>query len=67
MDEILNELVPIMKKEYPRRPPSIENLNDYFLSRTRQNLHVCLCFSPVSYLQITILIIISVEFLLYFF
>lgn len=47
MDEILNELVPIMKKEYPRRPPSIENLNDYFLSRTRQNLHVCLCFSPV--------------------
>ncbi|KAF6020163.1 DNAH5 [Bugula neritina] len=48
MDEILNELVPIMKKEYPRRPPSIENLNDYFLSRTRQNLHVCLCFSPVG-------------------
>lgn len=47
MDEILNELVPVMKKEYPRRPPSIENLNAYFLSRTRQNLHVCLCFSPV--------------------
>ncbi|CAF4829022.1 unnamed protein product, partial [Rotaria socialis] len=48
MDEICQELVPIMKKQYPRRPPTNENLYDYFLSRVRQNLHVVLCFSPVG-------------------
>ena len=48
MDEIYQELVPIMKKQYPRRPPTNENLYDYFLSRVRQNLHVVLCFSPVG-------------------
>lgn len=47
IDEITNDLVPIMKKEYPRRPPTNENLYDYFLTRVRNNLHVCLCFSPV--------------------
>eukprot|EP00117_Sycon_ciliatum_P048716 scpid847/ scgid34643/ Dynein heavy chain 5, axonemal; Axonemal beta dynein heavy chain 5; Ciliary dynein heavy chain 5 len=47
-DEILNELIPIMKKEFPRRPPTLENLYDYFLYRCRQNLHVVLCFSPVG-------------------
>jgi dynein heavy chain len=48
IDEICQELVPIMKKQYPRRPPTNENLYDYFLSRVRQNLHVVLCFSPVG-------------------
>ncbi|XP_012940947.1 dynein heavy chain 5, axonemal [Aplysia californica] len=48
MDEILGELVPIMKKEHPRRPPSNENLYEYYLSRVRANLHVSLCFSPVG-------------------
>lgn len=48
MDEITQELVPIMKKEYPRRPPTNENLYEYYLSRVRSNLHVVLCFSPVS-------------------
>ncbi|XP_064611990.1 dynein axonemal heavy chain 5-like isoform X2 [Liolophura sinensis] len=48
MDEITQELVPIMKKEYPRRPPTNENLYDYYLSRVRSNLHVVLCFSPVG-------------------
>lgn len=61
MDEILNELVPVMKKEYPRRPPSIENLNEYFLSRTRQNLHVVLCFSPVSYLTLSVLFFLLIR------
>ena len=37
-----------MKKEYPRRPPTNDNLYDYFLSRVRANLHVVLCFSPVG-------------------
>ncbi|CAF5037635.1 unnamed protein product, partial [Rotaria magnacalcarata] len=48
IDEICQELVPIMKKQYPRRPPTNENLFDYFLTRVRQNLHVALCFSPVG-------------------
>ena len=48
IDEINSELIPVMKKEFPRRPPTPENLYDYFLSRARRNLHVVLCFSPVS-------------------
>ena len=38
----------MMKKEFPRRPPTNENLYDYFMTRVRQNLHVVLCFSPVG-------------------
>ena len=48
IDEITNDLIAVMKKEYPRRPPTNENLYDYFLMRVRNNLHVCLCFSPVG-------------------
>ncbi|XP_078395203.1 dynein axonemal heavy chain 5 [Cetorhinus maximus] len=48
LDEVTSDLVPVMKKEYPRRPPTSENLYDYFMSRVRQNLHVVLCFSPVG-------------------
>uniref|UniRef100_A0A2C9JCN9 AAA+ ATPase domain-containing protein n=1 Tax=Biomphalaria glabrata TaxID=6526 RepID=A0A2C9JCN9_BIOGL len=48
MDEILGELVPVMKKEFPKRPPSNENLYEYYLTRVRANLHVSLCFSPVG-------------------
>lgn len=48
LDEINSELIPVMKKEFPRRPPTPENLYMYFLSRARKNLHVVLCFSPVS-------------------
>ncbi|MBN3299949.1 DYH5 protein, partial [Amia calva] len=48
IDEITSDLIPIMKKEFPRRPPTNENLYDYFMSRVRQNLHVVLCFSPVG-------------------
>lgn len=47
-DEILNDLVPVMKREFPRRPPTNENLYEYFMSRVRHNLHVVLCFSPVG-------------------
>ena len=49
LDEITNELIAVMKKEFPRRPPTGENLYDYFISRARNNLHSVLCFSPVSY------------------
>uniref|UniRef100_A0A452H0T0 Dynein axonemal heavy chain 5 n=1 Tax=Gopherus agassizii TaxID=38772 RepID=A0A452H0T0_9SAUR len=48
IDEITQDLISVMKKEYPRRSPSSENLNDYFLTRVRNNLHVVLCFSPVG-------------------
>ncbi|XP_068092796.1 dynein axonemal heavy chain 5-like isoform X3 [Hyperolius riggenbachi] len=48
IDEITQDLIPVMKKEYPKRAPTAENLYDYFLSRVRSNLHVVLCFSPVG-------------------
>ncbi|ROT80144.1 hypothetical protein C7M84_001143 [Penaeus vannamei] len=47
-DEIVSELIPVMKREHPRRPPTPENVMDFFITRTRQNLHVVLCFSPVG-------------------
>jgi hypothetical protein len=50
MDEILGSLAAPMKKEFPKRPPSNENLKEYYLYRVRKNLHVALCFSPVSLL-----------------
>lgn len=49
IDEICGELIPVMKKEFPRRPPTGENLYDYFLTRAKHNLHVVLCFSPVRF------------------
>ncbi|XP_038567842.1 dynein heavy chain 5, axonemal [Micropterus salmoides] len=48
IDEILSDLIPAMKREFPRRPPTNENLYNYFMSRVRHNLHVVLCFSPVG-------------------
>ena len=54
IDEINSSLTSVMKKEYPRRPPTPENLYDYFLTRARQNLHVVLCFSPVSLLLLAL-------------
>ena len=49
MDEILQELVAVMKKEFPRRPATNENLYQYYMSRVKSNLHVTLCFSPVRH------------------
>lgn len=48
IDDITQSLIGVMKKEQPRRPPTGENLYDFFISRARNNLHVVLCFSPVS-------------------
>ncbi|XP_075973556.1 dynein heavy chain 8, axonemal kl-3 [Anticarsia gemmatalis] len=48
MDEIMNELTPIMKKYAPRRIPVPDVLYEYFIIRSRANLHVVLCFSPVG-------------------
>ncbi|KAL2308160.1 hypothetical protein Nmel_001164 [Mimus melanotis] len=46
--EITQDLIPAMKKEFPRLSPTGENLYSYFLARVRNNLHVVLCFSPVG-------------------
>ncbi|KAJ2947929.1 hypothetical protein O0L34_g9722 [Tuta absoluta] len=48
MDEILSDLTPIMKKYAPRRIPVPDVLYEYFIMRSRANLHVVLCFSPVG-------------------
>ncbi|XP_045484350.1 dynein axonemal heavy chain 8 [Pieris rapae] len=48
LDEILNELTPIMKKFAPKRIPVPDVLYEYFIMRSRSNLHVVLCFSPVG-------------------
>ncbi|XP_066028864.1 dynein axonemal heavy chain 5 isoform X2 [Pocillopora verrucosa] len=48
IDEITQDLISVMKAEYPRRPPTNENLYDYFITRVKNNLHVVLCFSPVG-------------------
>ena len=48
LDDITQDLIPVMKQQHPRRPPTSENLYDFFLSRVRSNLHVVLCFSPVG-------------------
>nr|VZI35563.1 unnamed protein product [Spirometra erinaceieuropaei] len=48
VDEITGALIPIMKKEFPKRPPESEILYEYFLQRIRKNLHIVLCFSPVG-------------------
>lgn len=48
LDEIQNELIPIMKRKDPKRIPTMDNLYDFFITRSRSNIHVVLCFSPVS-------------------
>ncbi|MEJ1288061.1 hypothetical protein NN561_019090 [Cricetulus griseus] len=48
MDEITQGLISVMKRELPRHPPTFDNLYEYFISRSRRNLHVVLCFSPVG-------------------
>ncbi|KAG8237936.1 hypothetical protein J437_LFUL017486 [Ladona fulva] len=46
--EIISELTPAMKRENPKRTLTQENVMEYFLNKTAQNLHVVLCFSPVG-------------------
>lgn len=48
MDEIHQELAIIMKKIYPQKLPTSENLNEFYLQRVKKYLHIVLCFSPVS-------------------
>ncbi|XP_035785030.1 dynein heavy chain 8, axonemal-like [Anopheles albimanus] len=48
LDQITNELIPVMKRVDPRRVPTQDNLYDFFIERARANLHIVLCFSPVG-------------------
>ncbi|XP_069810981.1 dynein axonemal heavy chain 8 isoform X3 [Dendropsophus ebraccatus] len=48
LEEITQSLRPVMKKEFPRQLPTYDNLYEYFISRSRKNLHVILCFSSVG-------------------
>ncbi|XP_055595824.1 dynein axonemal heavy chain 8 [Uranotaenia lowii] len=48
LDQICNELIPIMKKNAPKRIPTMDNLYEYFIQRAKANLHIVLCFSPVG-------------------
>jgi len=48
IDEITTGLIPMLKVEQPRTPPTAENLYNFFIQRVRQNLHIALCFSPVN-------------------
>ncbi|KAG7190763.1 hypothetical protein KM043_006835 [Ampulex compressa] len=48
LDDILTTVTPLMKKDDPKRPPTQDNLYEYFISRARNNLHIALCFSPVG-------------------
>ncbi|XP_056424627.1 dynein axonemal heavy chain 8 isoform X2 [Hyla sarda] len=48
LEEVTQSLLPVMKGEFPRQPPTFDNLYEYFISRCRKNLHIILCFSPVG-------------------
>lgn len=48
LDDILTNIIPLMKKEDPKRIPTQDNLYDFFITRARDHLHIALCFSPVS-------------------
>lgn len=49
--EIVSELTPVMKREFPKKDLTHENVMEFFMSRVRQHLHIALCFSPVYHLH----------------
>ena len=48
LQEIINECLPIMKRECSLLAPTKENAMYWFVERVRQHLHVVLSFSPVG-------------------
>ena len=46
--EIINECLPIMKRESSHLPLTSENASSWFLDRVNVNFHVVLCFSPIG-------------------
>ncbi|XP_063230049.1 dynein axonemal heavy chain 8-like [Bacillus rossius redtenbacheri] len=47
-DEIGSTISPIMRKQHPRRAVTPETIYEFFIERSRENLHVALCFSPIG-------------------
>ena len=47
-DALVNDCRPAFKKHAPGEIDSYDNLWNFFTSRVRDNLHLCLCFSPVG-------------------
>ena len=48
VDALVNDLRPVMKKAAPELEDTQDNLWNFFMGRVRDNLHLCLCFSPVG-------------------
>jgi dynein heavy chain len=48
IDTILNDCRPIAKKTMKGFIDTMENLMKFFMDRVRNNLHLCLCMSPVG-------------------
>ena len=48
LDALLNDVRPVMKKEWADVPDTADNLHAFVLNRVRRKLHVLLCFSPVG-------------------
>lgn len=46
-DEMQAPLTVDMKKAAPKKIPTGDVLYEFFISRSRNNLHIVLCFSPV--------------------
>ncbi|XP_055377517.1 dynein axonemal heavy chain 5 [Condylostylus longicornis] len=46
--EIVQELMPVMKRENQKKTATPESVMEYFLQRVCHNLHVVFCFSPVG-------------------
>ena len=46
--EIINECIPIMKRESSQTSLTPENASAWFLDRVNVNFHVVLCFSPIG-------------------
>lgn len=45
-DEIVNGVRPICNQK--KIIDTLDNINSLFVSRVRENLHICLCMSPVG-------------------
>lgn len=48
IDEIVGLIEPIVKKLAPTIVRTRDNCYEFFLSRSRANLHIALCFSPIG-------------------
>lgn len=55
LEEMLNSITPLFKKKSPKGNPSMDNLYQFFIKQAMNNLHLVLCFSPVSLYKLILL------------